>query len=165
MKLRIQLSSQPGKPFELKILRRTKKYIGLTIESTSGDESANNLPPSCCDRYCIGYRNPTNPCDVKIVFNTTNLRRSRDWGLEIVHGLLFPLFSVYGSEIVATIFFLTALISCILSSYTFAHEARRGRYPTLEVVQFSLSLTFLFLSTINFFYNIRSCLLGIKSTM
>ena len=109
--------------------------MGFTIELNSDD--VDEVDPSCCDRYCIGYRSPRNPCEVKIVFNTRNLKRARDWGLEIVHGLVFPLFSIYGSEVIAITFFIAAMISAILSTYTFASEAQQGQYPTLEVVQFS----------------------------
>ena len=109
--------------------------MGFTIELNSDD--VDEVDPSCCDRYCIGYRSPRNPCEVKIVFNTRNLKRARDWGLEIVHGLVFPLFSIYGSEVIASTFFIAAMISAILSTYTFASEAQQGQYPTLEVVQFS----------------------------
>lgn len=153
----MQALTGPGKPIELFIWRRTTRYMGFTIELNSDDVDV--VDPSCCDRYCIGYRNPRNPCEVKIVFNTRNLRRARDWGLEIIHGLVFPLFSIYGSEVVATTFFIIAIISAILSTYTFASEAQQARYPALEVVQFSLSLTFSFLAFLDFVYNTRSCLL------
>ena len=156
-KFHMQVLTGPGKPIELFIWRRTTRYVGFTIELNSDD--VDEVDPSCCDRYCIGYRNPRNPCEVKIVFNTRNLKRARDWGLEIVHGLVFPLFSIYGSEVIAITFFITAMISAILSIYTFASEAQQGRYPTLEVVQFSLSLAFLLLAFVDFIYNTRSCLL------
>ena len=153
----MQMLSAPNRPLELKVWRRTTKCVSFTIELNSDNKV---VEPTCCDRYCLALRNPRHPCEVKVVFNTRNLRRARDWGLEIIHGLIFPLFSAYGSEIVSLIFFLSAVISCILSSYTFAHEAKHGRYPTLEVVQFALSLAFLFLMTIDLVYSIRSCLLG-----
>ena len=156
-KFHMQALTGPGKPIELFIWRRTTRYVGFTIELNSDD--VDEVDPSCCDRYYIGYRNPRNPCEVKIVFNTRNLKRARDWGLEIIHGLVFPLFSIYGSEVVATTFFIIAIISVILSTYTFASEAQQGRYPALEVVQFSLSLAFLLLAFVDFVYNTRSCLL------
>ena len=156
----MQIFTSPDKPIEMKIWRRTTKYVGFTIELNSDNDVPNELPPTCCDRYCVGARDPRHPCSVKIVFKTRNLRRARDWGMEIIHGLLFPLFSVYGSELVSTVLFLISLVSCILSSYTFASEAKHGRYPSLEVVQFSLSLAFLVLATVDLFYNMRSCLLG-----
>lgn len=110
--------------------------MGFTIELNSDD--VDEVEPSCCDRYCIGYRNPRNPCEVKIVFNTRNLKRARDWDLEIVHGLVFPLFSIYGSEVVATTFFIVAMISAILSMDLYIpSQVRHGKVDILPLKWYS----------------------------
>jgi hypothetical protein len=156
-KFHMQVLTGPGTPMELCIWRRTTRYVRFTIELNS--DNVDEVDPSSCDRYCcIACHNPQT-CEVKVVLNTKNLQRARDWGLEIIHGVIFPLFSIYGSEVAATTFFIIAIVSAILSTYTFASEARQGRYPTLEVVQFSLSLAFFFLAFIDFIYNTKSCLL------
>lgn len=122
------------------------------------EETAEELPPTCWERCCTGSRDPCHACTVVRVYGTNNLRRARDWGLEIIRGLLFPLFSRFGSEVFSTAVFIIALLSVSLSLPTFIRDAMAGQLLPLEIARLTISLALLFLAVIDFAYNVRSCL-------
>ena len=153
--LKVEINEEDPDTINIQIFAR-QEFILFTLELPEDEE----LPPTCWDRCCTGSRDPCHACTVQRVFITKNLQRARNWGIEIVRGLLFPLFSRFGSEVFSTITLLIAAISVILALPTFIRDAKEGQLASLEIVRLATSLAFLFLAIFDFAYSIRSCLLG-----
>ena len=153
--LQVKISEEDPDTIEIQLFAR-KDYVVFALELPEDEE----LPPTCWDRCCTGSRDPCHACTVQRVFNTNNLKRARNWGIEIIRSLLFPLFSKFGSEIFSTTVLFIAAVSVILALPTLIREAMESRLRALEIVRFATSLAFLFLAALDFVYSIRSCLLG-----
>ena len=155
MFLKVEINEEDPDTMNIQIFAR-REFILFALELPEDEE----LPPTCWDRCCTGSRDPCHACTVQRVFITKNLQRARNWGVEIIRGLLFPLFSRFGSEIFSTISLFIAAISVILALPTFIRDAKEDQLASLEIVRLATSLAFLLLAIIDFVYSTRSCLLG-----
>lgn len=153
--LKVEINEEDPDTMNIQILAR-REFILFALELPEDEE----LPPTCWDRCCTGSRDPCHACTVQRVFITKNLQRARSWGIEIIRGLLFPLFSRFGSEVFSTISLFIAALSVILALPTFIRDAKEDNLASLEIVRLATSLAFLLLAILDFAYTTQSYLLG-----